>query len=271
MNATKGYFSLVQYSPDVARQEVANVGVVLFCPNPHFIKAKVSDSIARIRRFFGNDVAGYQQLNAMKAALVSRIDIENAEFTNLEALQQFVATRGNNILLTQPKPVTVLDPERDLVALYEELVADPKKALTILTKIPLRKRLNDVLMDPAVKPYIRTNLCIEAPATKEMLRIPYAFQNERFNLIRPTEFKHQSEASVRTAACKQAVEGLTLFNHKHATYGDLQLLVVADFTNAPQGSPDLVRSIFEESNVRLFSPDGLDALRQEILSHAKLA
>jgi hypothetical protein len=164
----------------------------------------------------------------------------------------------------------VIDPEQDLTALFEELVADPKKPLTIQATLPLRKRLDDVLMDQAVKRYIRTKLDIEAPALRETLHIPYAFQNGRFNLIRPIEFKHQSEASARTAACKHAVEGLTLFKHRHAAYGDLQLLVVADFSSATKGAPDLVRGIFDESHVRLVTPDGLDALKQEILTQGKL-
>jgi hypothetical protein len=269
MNASKGYFSLVQYSPDIARQEAANVGVVLFCPDRQFIRAKVSESIRRIRRFFGDDVAGYHQLNAMKDALVNRVEIEKDQFTTLEDLQQFVATRGNNILLTQPKPVMVLDPEQDLTALFEELVADPQKPLTVQATIPLRKRLDAVLMEQAVKRYIRTKLDIEAPALRETIRIPYAFQNGRFNLIQPIEFKHQSEASVRTAACKHAVEGLTLFKHRHPTYGDLQLLVVADFSSATQGASDLVRSIFNESHVRLFTSDAIDTLKQEILTQGK--
>ncbi|HEX2971601.1 MAG TPA: hypothetical protein VHP11_04680 [Tepidisphaeraceae bacterium] len=144
-----------------------------------FIRAKVSDTIRRIRRFFGEDVAGYHQLNAMKDSLARRIEIEKDQFTTLEDLQQFFATRGNNILLTQPKAVMVLDPEQDLAALFEELVADPKKPLTVQAAIPLRKRLGAFLMDQVVRRYIRTKLDIEAPALRETLHIPYAFQNGR--------------------------------------------------------------------------------------------
>ncbi len=32
MNPTRGYYCLIQYSPDPSRLEAANVGVVLFCP-----------------------------------------------------------------------------------------------------------------------------------------------------------------------------------------------------------------------------------------------
>ena len=60
MNATKGYYSLVQYCPDVARQEAANVGVVLFCPELAFLEARLASSNHRIRRFFGEEADQYR-------------------------------------------------------------------------------------------------------------------------------------------------------------------------------------------------------------------
>jgi hypothetical protein len=90
------------------------------------------------------------------------------------------------------------------------------------------------------------------------------------NLIRPIEFKHQFDTSVRTAACKFGMEGLTLYNHPDVNFGLLQMIVVADFGNAPSDAPEMVKNIFTESKVRLFTPDTLDTLRQEILTQAKL-
>ena len=100
--------------------------------------------------------------------------------------------------------------------------------------------------------------------------MPYAFQNSRFNLIRPVEFKHQNESSLKTAACKHAVEGLSLYRHRDAKYGDLQMIVVGDFTAAPKDSTEMVAGIFREHEVRLVTPDELPALKHEIVSHAKL-
>jgi hypothetical protein len=140
MNPTKGYFSLAQYCPDLARQEAANVGVVLFCPELQFVGCQMAESIARIRRFFGNEVDGYQHLRGMMEALVSRIEVERSHLNSLQDFQQFVATRANKVILTVPKPIVVLDPQADLDALYSELVADLQKALTVQATIPLRKR-----------------------------------------------------------------------------------------------------------------------------------
>lgn len=35
----KGYYSIIQYCPDLSRFEAANVGVLLFCPERAFLKA----------------------------------------------------------------------------------------------------------------------------------------------------------------------------------------------------------------------------------------
>ncbi len=269
MNAKKGYFCLIQYCPDMARLEAANVGVLLFSPDHGFIQAKVTPNINRIRRFFGADTGGYLHLSAMKEAIVNRVEIERAQFKTLHDLEQFVYTRANQVLLTPPKPILVSDPQADLNALFQELVADPVKALTIQAAIPLRKRLDDVLMEQSVKRFIRTKLKIELPSLKQTVTAPYGFNNGRMNLIRPIPFKHQVEASVKTAACRYGVEGLTLFNHPDPTFGQLQMIVVADFSSAPADSESMVRNIFHESNVRLFTSDGLETLKQEILAHAK--
>ena len=269
MNATKGYYCLVQYCPDIARAEAANVGVVLFSPEHRFIQARMSESIRRIRRFFGEDVDGYRHLNAMKSALATRLQVEKANFATIGDLQQFVDTRANKIILTQPKSVKVFEPEADLEALYKELVAEPTKPLTEQANLPLRCRLDNLLSEQSLKPFIRTKLEIDIPTLKEIVRIPYGFQNGRFNLIRPVVFKHQAESSVKAAAFRNGVEGLTLYNHADANLGELQLIVVADFTNAPPDSVEIVRGVFTESKVRMYTPDGFDELRREILTHGK--
>ena len=53
MNAHRGYYSLIQYCPDLSRLEAVNVGVVLFCPEPRFIEARTSAGNDKPRRLFG--------------------------------------------------------------------------------------------------------------------------------------------------------------------------------------------------------------------------
>jgi Protein of unknown function (DUF3037) len=40
----KGYYCIVQYTPDRARGEAANVGVLLFSPEHHFIDVELSST-----------------------------------------------------------------------------------------------------------------------------------------------------------------------------------------------------------------------------------
>lgn len=140
MNTTRGYYSLVQYCPDLARQEAANAGVVLFCPERGFFRAKLTDSLAHIRRFFGHAADTDGHIAGMLKALVSRIEIEQADFKSLEDLQQFVATRANKVILTPPKPVLVSEPEADLEALFRELVADPEDVVELPATLPLHPK-----------------------------------------------------------------------------------------------------------------------------------
>ena len=271
MNATKGYFCLVQYCPDIARAEAANVGVVLFCPDRGFLQTKMVKSNHRIRRFFGEEADNYLHLNAMKDSLVKRLEVEKAEFCRLEDLQLFVETRANKVILTPPKPVKVFDPQEDLAALFKELVEEPLRQLSIRAALPLRKRLDAVLMDQTVLPFLQTNLQVTIPSMKETLDVPYAFQNGRFNLVRPVEFTQQSESRIKNAACIHAVEGLSLYRHPDAKFGTMQLVIVADFANATPDVTNTVRNIFAESEVRMFTPDALGELKQEILTQARRA
>ena len=269
MTARKGYFSLVQYCPDVARQEAANVGVVLFCPEVGFLRAKLARSNHRIRRFFGEEADNYQHLNAMKDALAARLQVERSAFQTLEDLQTFVATRANKVVLTSPKPVKILDPEADLEALYQELVQAPAKPLSIQSALPLRRRLDDLLMAQDVRAFMRTGIKVRVPNMEEELDIPYGYQNGRFNLIQPIEFNQQSSSRIKSAACRTAMEGLSLYRHADPVLGQMQLVAVCDFTESNSTSESLVRDIFREGSVEVFKADALGELKREIMAHGK--
>lgn len=269
MNATKGYYSLVQYCPDVARHEAANVGVVLFCPELSFLEARLSSSNHRVRRFFGEEADQYRHMNAMKQALLDRFRVEAADFRTLQNIQQFVDTRANKLTLTNPKPVKVFDPQADLAALYQELVEEPRKPLSEQMAVPLRKRLDNALAQERLRPLIQRDFTVEVPALKRPVKVPYAFQNQRFNLIQPAEFNQQSVARVTNAACKFAVEGRSLFQHPHPQFGEMQLIVVGDFRPDDQEGPQIIRDLFAEYNVRLYGENNVEELAEEIAAHGK--
>ncbi|HEV2455628.1 MAG TPA: DUF3037 domain-containing protein [Verrucomicrobiae bacterium] len=269
MNRTKGYFSLVQYCPDPARQEAANVGVVLFCPEAQFIRARTAGTISRIRRFFGQGVDGNRHLHGMMKALSSRLEIERSEFKSLDDFEKFVSSRANKIILTQPKPMLVTDPQSDLETLYSELVAEPAKLITQEASLSLRMLLDSVLADTALRPYLQKDLEFDIPTLSDKLNIPYAFQNGRFNLIQPVEFDQHKRGNVINAACKHAIEGSYIYKNPDPQFGPMQLYVVADFADATLDIAPKVATIFREYNVRMFTSDGLENLKREILLQGK--
>lgn len=271
MNAIKGYYSLVQYCPDVARQEAANVGVVLFCPELSFLEARLASSNHRVRRFFGEEADQYRHLNAMKQALEDRFRVEAADLRTLESFQQFVESRANKLILTIPKPVKVFDPQQDLAVLYQELVEELKRPLSEQAAVPLRKRLDNALSQERLKPLIQRDITVEVPALKRSVKVPYSFQNQRFNLIQPADFNQQSVARVTNAACRFAVEGRSLFEHRHPQLGAMQLIVVGDFRPDDQEGPQIVSDLFGEYDVRLFTGNGVDSLAEEIAAQGRPA
>jgi hypothetical protein len=118
---------------------------------------------------------------------------------------------------------------------------------------------------------MRTQIKVSVPVLQEEIEMPYGYQNGRFNLIQPMEFTQQSEARVKNAACKTAMEGLSLYRHADPLLGELQLVVVAEFIDTKPGTASLVKDIFREGSVQMFTPDTLEALKQEILTHGKPA
>ena len=121
MSATKGYYSVIQYCPDRSRMEAANVGVLLLCPEIGFVKARTAAGNDRARKFFGYDSFDKRRLNAAKRAIERRLEVDRESFRSPEDIVRFMDTRGNDILLTPPRPTKVLDPEAELETLFKEL------------------------------------------------------------------------------------------------------------------------------------------------------
>lgn len=263
MNPSKGYYSLIQYCPDLSRLEAANVGVVLFCPEQQFIRARVARSNQRIRKFFGSEERDWDQLNALKTAVEERLEVEAERFRTLEVLQDFINTRGNEIQLTPPRPVKVFNPEQDLELLFERLVggqAQPRGAA------PVAQRLDETFSQQDILPFIRRNVPVTVRAFHQQRTVPYGYRNGRFNLIQPATFQSQPI----NRACRYAVEGRSLFDHPDEVIGEMQLVVVGEFAPDHGDAREVVEGILEQNKVRLFTITELPRLLDEIRSTGKI-
>jgi hypothetical protein len=130
MNPVKGYCSIVQYCPDLARRETVNIGVVLFVPERVFLQARMVADNERVRHVFGTTGNDAKLLSDFKKSFSTRIEAEQGRVTTLDAFQKFIDTRGNQIQLTEPAFVKVRECQETIDQLFAQLVggrAKPQK------------------------------------------------------------------------------------------------------------------------------------------------
>jgi hypothetical protein len=267
MSATKGYYSLIQYCPDLGRLEAANIGVLLFCPERHFLKALTTGNNRRIIHFFGSEGHDWARINAFKQGLEDRLAVEGPEIHTLEELEHFIAQRANLIQITAPRPMKVFDALKDLDELFRELIGDvPRRGSTK----GLHKLIGERFSSAGLDPKIRRGIKVTVPVWQREVEIPFGFQNGRFNLINPVRFgASDADRSVETA-CKYAVEGKSLHDNPDPNLGNLQLIIVGKFRQGDQDAPAKVKRVFHEYDVKLYRTTELPQLIDEVRRTGKV-
>lgn len=219
---TWGYYSLIQYCPDFSRAEAANVGLVLFQTDPANTAVQVLDDLRSATRRLGHK---HTQTSLRRDVDAIRFRILNEQFASIEALEQFVRTRGNQLILTPPRPMRVTSLAEDAQRLFKELVgpsepsADESK--TPLHGIPLLRttflRLHERLPD-------RVFLDREFHASSIGITIhaDYAFKNSQLNVVREVATP-QDPAALQLNALGLSKEGELV---RHLDEGSGQLIVV---------------------------------------------
>jgi hypothetical protein len=261
MKPSKGYYSLIQYCPDLGRLEAANVGVLLFCPERQFLKALTSRSNSRIIRFFGSAGHDWVRINSFKKGLEDRIALEGPQIQTVEQLEKFIAQRANLLQITPPRPMKVTDPENDLGELCREFLREAVHRTSTRT---FRQFLDKKLTSAGLEPKIRRGIKVTVPVLQKEVEIPFGFQNGRFNLINPVRFEAANPEQSVTTACKYAVEGRSLYENPDPELGELQLVVVGKFRPKDHDSPPRVKRVFQDYGVKLFRTSDLPQLIEEI-------
>jgi hypothetical protein len=261
MKPTKGYYSIIQYCPDLGRCEAANVGVLLFCPEKQFLRALTSGRNSRIIRFFGSEGHDRARINTFKRGLEDRLQKESPVIKSVEDLQQFIALRANLLQITPPNSIKVFDPEQDLRNLFEEIIGEPARPER---RRSLRHYVAEKLSGPGLDKKVVHDLKVTVPVLQREVEIPFGYQNGRFNLINPVRFGAQNPEQSVVTACKYAVEGRSIHQHSDPRWGDMQLVVVGQFRAKDQETPGRVRRVFDEHDVKLFTMDDLATLVDEI-------
>jgi hypothetical protein len=261
-----GYYSLIQYCPDLGRLEVANVGVLVYCPKLEFLEAKVDRSNSRIIRFFGKENHDWKQINIFKTGIVQRIQQESNTIRSVDDLKRFIDSRANIIQISEPRPMTIFDPMKDLEELFTEFfgVTERKKI-----EGSLKQQFWKGVQSAGVEGKIKTDITVRVPVMDSDVEIPFGYLHGRFNLITPVRFEAKNIAQSFRTACKYSVEGRSLYENGRSDFGDLQLVVLAKFRNDDHATIDAVRRVFDDGNVKLYKSTEVPELLDEIRRNGK--
>jgi hypothetical protein len=255
MFAERGYYSLIQYCPDALRLEAVNVGLVLLCPALDYMDVGLTDDDDRIRRVFRSQQFRPRALAAAKRAIAERLRLPEYRPHTLEELQKFIDSRGNDLVLTPPRPVKVTQGPDELERLFRDLVLEkpqPRRERRNRLAPELEHVFNELVLLGRARRDVRTIV----PVLGKELKFPYAYRNGALNLIKPQQFA--SDGNVATAtAMKLAVEGDLIARHGGDEQGEKQMVIVAQFAGERDSGNNRTRvlGILAEFGVRAVPPE----------------
>lgn len=265
MSATKGYYSVIQYCPDASRLEAANIGILLLCPALRFVSARMTRSNDRIRRFFQGQPIDLARVNAAKKAIERRLEVDRDRFQTPEDLTRFIDTRGNDIVLTQPRAIKILDAEADLDQLFQELVGGRSRNDRHKPEIP---ELDRVFRRESLQSRVLFDQQVSVPVINRPLRIAYTYRNSVTNLVRPQRFA-ADERHATSTAMRLAIEGSLL--HRHPIDRVQHKLIVVSAFDQTSSAVDLqerIDSVLSEYDVRVVHSNELGAFAAEVEAEA---
>ena len=266
----RAFYSLVQYCPDLSRLEVANVGVVVFCPELNFLGSEMTQDHTRINQMFGRGQRDLKRLRVVKAGLKEKFASTDPQSLSLELLNQWAALHVNTIRMSPFMPCRVSsDPRLDIQKLFNELVEPATVSVSVNKPAALRETLKERFSAPELSKRIRRKIKVKIPIWDREEEIPYGYQNGRMNLITPVVFP-KTKPALENHVAKYAVEGESLYQHEGAELGPMQLLVVGQFDGDDQAAASLARRIFDQHKVRLFQRTELQKLSDEITKQGKI-
>lgn len=261
MSQHRGHYSLIQFCPDPSRLEGVNIGVLVYSSSEQRLQVMVTRNNQRIRKFFGSQ--NWDFVNRAKASVENQLQTQ--EFLTTRDLDEYISRRANVIRLTALRPMRIEDIQADAKLLYERLVGrEPTERKRRIDGV-----LTQRLIQAGVEGLVRKSLSVEIPDFNRAIRVPYGYQNGRFNLISPVQFDAEPE-SILAKAGKSALEGELLYKSRHQDFGEMRLVVIANFASEVENSDrEFVRKTFDDHFVTLHTFENLDPFVDDIRRSAK--
>lgn len=209
---SKGYYCLIQYCPDFSRAEAANVGLVLFQPEPTATAVRIVDKVDFVARRLGRKVATASVLEDVRSI---GYRLKHEVFRSVEDLEQFVRTRGNRIQLTMPRSVRIEDPAKEIDRLFAELVeagpVAPKEHQRV-ADVTDRLRHTFEALHARLPNRVEIGRRFEIPSIAMQIPTDYSYRNGRLNLLRIIDLP-KTEMTARREALALHTEGEIVRDH----------------------------------------------------------
>ena len=242
----RGHYSLIQYCPDAARLEVANIGVALFCAEREFFGVKLSSENRRITQMFGRGDRDLVRLRTSKDALEERLLDSKPSIRNIEELNKLASLQVNQIRMTTFMPCRVTSaPNEDLSRLFDDLVGTTPSPTSKDKK--LFPTLESLFTRLESEGRAELNYSTKLPLFGQEFKVPFAYRNAVLNLVKPKYFSQKAPQH----ALDLAIRGDLINRHGIEDDTSSRLVVVSKFR--PDCAPDFIShvdEVFKEYRVK---------------------
>ncbi len=250
-----GFYSVVQFCPDLVRGEVVNIGVIVGSPGLG-MHARMAERNEYVKHMFGVNAYDDTRLSFAKTGLVERL--KEVEPT-MEAVSEFISQESGQLMPTPPRPMIVKNLVDDSLTLFMRLVSDPE-----VRRREGRARKPD--LNPVVRELRRKNVPfqrrpeVSVPIIDEPLKADFAFKNGVNNLVKSVGISTREDAALEEAS-QLGSKGLLIAKHP-GPGGASKLVIVADIED--QQLLGRVASLLDDHQVRFVDAQQLEAFALEI-------
>lgn len=247
MAPSEGLFSIIQYVPDLDRQEGVNVGVVLFGLDSGRAIVAFAPAHDAIRRRFRGPALDDARLESAQRSLQRRL--EAREYRNRAAIEDFIAREANHLVLLPPRSTLIDNPAVDVLSLRAALVDEPTTQAQA-TRGAMENEADAMLTPMFVGARVRWSHEVTVPVLEMKLRVNLSYRNGAMNYVKLQRFQEAPDSAM-DAAQRLGVRGRLLHNHPLDLDGERveqRLIVIAqcdDATRAP------IRALLEDFNVEV--------------------
>lgn len=260
------FYALIQFCPDDARGEVANVGVAFTCPEAGVSKVLLGDNVFS-RRLLKNSFFTGDSFNLLREGFANRLRETLSKNHSKEVLSAFRPSGANPIRLSDVREMLLADP-LNVGWMLDKFVLD-KKAKVTRSK-PVAHELRLALVARGLESKLRTDVTVRVPALNSDLKAPYAYKNGRLNLIEPANFAVPSGDRTMEVASWLAIAGQSITASSKASPEEKHLIVIGRLNSERSEDGHRIAELLHSHEVDFYpmSEDGFDALARRIEAEA---